>query len=56
VATRPASHPGHFWHDRAQRPTTFGFQRAQDPAKVAMLCSRVSAMTGTVDEWAPAAP
>lgn len=22
VATRPPSKPGHFWHDRAQRPTT----------------------------------
>jgi dehydrogenase/reductase SDR family member 12 len=24
VATRPDSKPGHFWHDSAQRPTTFG--------------------------------
>jgi dehydrogenase/reductase SDR family member 12 len=31
VATRPDSTPGHFWHDSAQRPTTFGWQRAEDP-------------------------
>ena len=30
VATRPPSQPPHFWHDRAQRPTTFGWQRPQD--------------------------
>jgi hypothetical protein len=30
VATRPDSKPGHFWHDSAQRPTTFGWQRAED--------------------------
>src|SRR6201999_3794431 len=27
VAVRPESTPQHFWHDRAQRPTTFGWQR-----------------------------
>ena len=29
--------PGHFWHDRAQRPTTFGWQRPEDRATVAAL-------------------
>ena len=35
VAARPDA-PGahHFWHDRALRPTTYPFQRAQDPAEV----------------------
>ena len=47
VATRPASQPGHFWHDRAQRPTTFGWQRRQDPRAVAALLDQVSTMTGT---------
>jgi NAD(P)-dependent dehydrogenase (short-subunit alcohol dehydrogenase family) len=46
VATRPESTPGHFWHDRAQRPTTFGWQRREDPAKVARFLEQVSAMTG----------
>ena len=40
-----------FWHDRAQRPTTFGWQRAEDPAKVAHVLKQVSAMTGTPNEW-----
>lgn len=52
VATRPDSKPGHFWHDRAQRPTTFGWQRAEDPAEVARFLKKVTAMTGTPDEWA----
>ena len=51
VATRPRSRPGHFWHDRAQRPTTFGWQRSEDPAKVRRLLSEVSSLTGTPDEW-----
>ena len=34
VATRPASTPPHFWHDRAQRPTTFGWQRDADAGDV----------------------
>lgn len=54
VATRPPSRTGHFWHDRAQRPTTFGFQRSEDPDKIATFLSRVSTMTGTTaDEWVP---
>ena len=40
-----------FSHDRAQRPTTFGWQRAEDPAKVAHVLKQVSAMTGTPNEW-----
>ena len=53
VAVRPESTPGHFWHDRAQRPTTFGWQRKDDPAKVARFLEQVSAMTGTEPDWAP---
>jgi dehydrogenase/reductase SDR family member 12 len=51
VATRPDSTPGHFWHDRAQRPTTFGWQRAQDPAVVARFLDAVSAKTDTTRNW-----
>jgi dehydrogenase/reductase SDR family member 12 len=51
VATRPESQPPHFWHDRAQRPTTFGWQRAQDPAEVARFLDAVSASTGTSRNW-----
>lgn len=47
VATRPESAPGHFWHDRVQRPTTFGWQRAEDPAVVTRFLDAVSSMTGT---------
>jgi hypothetical protein len=51
VATRPDSKPGHFWHDSAERPTTFGWQRAEDPAKVAHFLEQVSAITDTPNEW-----
>ena len=51
VATRPDSKPGRFWHDRAQRPTACGWQRAEDPVKVAHVLKQVSAMTGTPNEW-----
>lgn len=51
VATRPPSHSPHFWHDRAQRPTTFGWQRPQDAAVVAKFLDEVSAMTDTSHEW-----
>lgn len=51
VATRPDSHPPHFWHDRAQRPTTFGWQRRQDAAQVARFLDDVSALTGTARNW-----
>jgi NAD(P)-dependent dehydrogenase (short-subunit alcohol dehydrogenase family) len=47
VATRPESTPGHFWHDRAQRPTTFGWQRREDPETVAQFLEAVSSKTGT---------
>lgn len=48
VATRPESEPGHFWHDRAQRPTTFGWQRTEDPELVTRFLDAVSSMTGTM--------
>ena len=51
VATRPASTPGHFWHDRAQRPTTFGWQRHENNATVRKFLHQLSAMTGTADTW-----
>lgn len=51
VATRPRSEPGHFWHDRAQRPTTFGWQRHESQAKVRRFLSEVSALTVTPDTW-----
>lgn len=51
VATRPESRPPHFWHDRAQRPTTFGWQRPEDPAVVARFLDEVSTMTGTTRNW-----
>jgi dehydrogenase/reductase SDR family protein 12 len=52
VATRPPSRPGHFWHDRAQRPTTFGWQRSGNPATVRRFLQQVSAMTATSKAWA----
>lgn len=51
VATRPASKPGHFWHDRAQRPTTFGWQRHENQATVRRFLHQLSAMTSTADTW-----
>ena len=51
VATRPESRPPHFWHDRAQRPSTFGWQRAQDPGDVARFLDEVSSMTHTSRHW-----
>jgi dehydrogenase/reductase SDR family protein 12 len=51
VATRPPSRPPHFWHDRAQRPTTFGWQRAQDPRVVAKFLDELSALTETSRSW-----
>jgi len=51
VATRPESSPPHFWHDRAQRPTTFGWQRAPEPAAVRRFLSYVAEATGTPDTW-----
>ncbi|MCH9667696.1 MAG: SDR family NAD(P)-dependent oxidoreductase [Actinomycetia bacterium] len=47
VATRPESKAGHFWHDRAQRPTTFGWQRHDDPAVVTKFLEEVSRMTSS---------
>lgn len=51
VATRPESKPGHFWHDRSQRPTTFGWQRHENPAKVRRFLEQVSRLTGTLETW-----
>jgi dehydrogenase/reductase SDR family member 12 len=51
VATRPASEPGHFWHDRMQRPTTYGWQRSEDDAVVARFLDQVSTMTRTTRNW-----
>jgi dehydrogenase/reductase SDR family protein 12 len=51
VATRPESKSGHFWHDRAQRPTTYGWQRDEDPAKLARFLRQVSSMTNTASDW-----
>ena len=48
VATRPESAPGHFWHDRAQRPRTYGWPRPEDPDLVARFLDAVSSMTGTM--------
>jgi NAD(P)-dependent dehydrogenase (short-subunit alcohol dehydrogenase family) len=51
IATRPASRPPHFWHDRAQRPTTFGWQRQEHAGVVARFLDEVSAMTDTARNW-----
>ncbi len=51
VATHPASKPGHFWHDRSQRPTTFGWQRHEDQAKVRRFLEQVCRLTGTAGAW-----
>jgi dehydrogenase/reductase SDR family protein 12 len=47
VATRPESSSGHFWHDGAQRPTTFGWERAEDPELVTRFLAAVTSETGT---------
>lgn len=51
VAVRPPSRPGHFWHDRAQRPTTFGWQRSHDAREVARFLDAVAANTDTTRNW-----
>lgn len=52
VATRPESAGSeHFWHDRALRPTTFGWQRHEDPVKVRRFLDQVCAATGTTADW-----
>lgn len=49
VATRPdAPGPHHFWHDRATRPTTYPFQRRQDPVAQRAFLDHVTGATGTV--------
>lgn len=48
VATRPESTGDHhFWHDRSQRPTTFGWQREQDAGGVRRFLNHVTGATGT---------
>lgn len=51
VATRPPSVPGHFWHDRAQRPTTFGWQRPEDQAAMRRFLEWVANTTETPPDW-----
>ncbi|WP_207500298.1 SDR family NAD(P)-dependent oxidoreductase [Klenkia soli] len=46
LATRPASRSPHFWHDRAQRPSTLGWERGQDPLRVRRFLDQVAADTG----------
>lgn len=52
VATRPDSAGSkHFWHDRVLRPTTFGWQRADDDAKTRRFLSYVTGATATTAAW-----
>ena len=52
VATRPdAQGEHHFWHDRAQRPTTYPFQRRQDPETEGHFLAYVCVATGTALSW-----
>lgn len=51
IATRPPAAPGHFWHDRRQRPTTFGWQREQDPEQAERFLQYVSIATQTPPDW-----
>lgn len=51
VATRPASAPPHFWHDRAQRPVTMAGRNASDPDDVRRFLDWVSRTTGTPSAW-----
>ena len=46
VATRPDSTPGHFWHDRVQRPLVFPGQRRPAPDAVDRLLAYVVEATG----------
>ncbi len=55
VATRPTSGGQHFWHDRALRPSTVGWERGQDPADVRRFLAAVAADTGVPEEWANSA-
>ncbi len=49
VATRPdSSGTHHFWHDRAPRPTTYPFQRTQDPEAERAFLDYVAGATDTV--------
>ncbi len=49
IATRPDSRgTHHFWHDRATRPTTYPFQRRQDPAAERAFLDYVAGATDTV--------
>jgi len=49
VATRPdSSGTHHFWHDRAPRPTTYPFQRRQDPDAERAFLDHVAGATDTV--------
>ena len=49
VAARPDSTgTHHFWHDRVTRPTTYPFQRRQDPAAERAFLDYVAGATDTV--------
>lgn len=49
VATRPdSSGTHHFWHDRAPRPTSYPFQRREDPDAEQAFLDHVAAATGSV--------
>lgn len=50
VATRPDSDGSrHFWHDRALRPTTVGWQRDQDDERTPDFLRQLTALTDT--QW-----
>lgn len=51
VATRPESAAGHFWHDRAPRPTTFGWQRDEDADAAEAFVTAIGDITGTTRNW-----
>ena len=52
VATRPhVEGEHHFWHDRALRPTTYPFQRRQDPEAEGHFLAYVCVATGTALAW-----
>ncbi|MEN8673150.1 SDR family NAD(P)-dependent oxidoreductase [Nocardioides sp.] len=49
VATRPdSSGTHHFWHDRATRPTTYPFQRRQEPGAERAFLDYVAGATDSV--------
>jgi len=52
VATSPdARGRHHFWHDRAPRPTTYGWQREEDAGAVRDFLRYVTSVTDTEAAW-----